>query len=147
MRTLAWLNLLYPALVVVTLAAVVASAGDAGFEPARLSDAAAYDHREAVFVQFTNAIVPIAILLVAHMLAYRAARTRAERARRRARSWCFGLIVLVALFGLQAGWLGAFDGLRATHVAACIGGLVAMVAVCVLDLLIFRRPADEHFRR
>ena len=140
MRTLAWLNLAYPLLVVGALAALASSGGTPWLEPARLSEASALAGGTSVFRQFTNAIVPVALLIAAHLSAYRAMRTRAEAHRRRARTWCLAAIALVVAFGVQAAAMGAFEGLSSQQVAACIGGLAALVAVCTLDVVSFRRP-------
>lgn len=140
MRALAWLNLVYPPLVIAALAALAASADGPLLAPALLSDTAALEGGLGVFRQFANAIVPVVLLVAAHVSAYRAARTRDDAARRRARTWCLAAVVLVAAFGIQAAAMGAFDRLAAPQLAACIGGLAAMVAVCALDLVSFRRP-------
>jgi hypothetical protein len=148
MRILALLNLAYPPVVVVVLVALAASGGEAWLEPARLSDAGVFAGGADVFRQFTYAVVPVAVLIAAHLSAYRAARSRDEWSRRRARAWCLAVIVLVASFGVQAAALGAFETLSGAQVAACIGGLAAMVAVCALNILSFRRPwtaADRDF--
>lgn len=140
MRTLAWLNLAYPPLVIGALAVLAVAGGTPWLEPARLSDASALAGGADVFRQFTNAIVPVALLVAAHLSAYRAMRTRDEADRRRARVWCLAVIALVASFGVQAAAMGAFEGLTRSQAAACIGGLAAMVAVCALDVVSFRRP-------
>lgn len=140
MRALAWLNLVYPPLVIAALAALAASADGPLLAPALLSDASALQGGLGVFRQFANAIVPVALLVAAHVSAYRAMRTRNEAARRRARAWCLAAVLLVVAFGIQAAALGAFDRLATPQLAACIGGLAALVAVCALDLVSFRRP-------
>ena len=140
MRALAWLNLVYPPLVVAALAAVLASGDAPLLEPALLSDPVALDGGLGVFRQLANAVVPLLLLLTAHLSAYRAIRTRDEAARRRARAWCLAAVGLVAAFAVQAAAMGAFERLAAQQLVACIGGLAAMVAVCALDLVSFRRP-------
>lgn len=144
MRALMWVNLAWPTLVVAGLVAVFLQAGGASFAPAQLSDPAAFSSWTGAFVQLSNAVLPLAALLVAHLASFRAARDGDARSRRKARAWCLGAIAGVALCALQAGAMGAFARLSVPETTACLTAFAAIVAGCGLDWVVFRRTARRE---